>query len=251
MRPEYNSGCLDVNNHNCLTINNHGRNFVTMKLSDRLKQARAHAKLSQKQLAEQSGMTQQMISKLERGEAYETSGLIKLAQAMGVRPEWLDSEQGEMLISKDILETNDKRSPYHLETQKIPAGKYLPVISWVQAGTWCDAVDVMSPADAEEWYPCPVPHSDRAYALKVRGISMEPDFREGELIFVDPDAPFQHRSYVIAKRTDEDYATFKQLIIEGPDRYLKALNPTWPEPLIKINEGIHICGTVIFHGRKL
>ena len=50
---------------------------------------------------------------------------------------------------------------------------------------------------------------------------------------------------VVVKLDDEQQATFKQLIIEGDQKFLKPLNPNWPEPIIKINGDATICGVVI------
>lgn len=76
-----------------------------MSLGRRLKKAREYAgrvmgskrKLSQKQLAERSGVSQQMISKLELGVSKETSGIVALAIYCGVRPEWLSHGTGPMV----------------------------------------------------------------------------------------------------------------------------------------------------------
>lgn len=78
-----------------------------------------------------------------------------------------------------------------------------------------------------------------------------PSFRDGDIIFVDPDREALHKSLVIAKRENEQHAVFKQLVMEGDRRYLKALNPAWPEPVIELKEGASIVGVVIFTGRDV
>jgi SOS-response transcriptional repressor LexA len=127
-----------------------------------------------------------------------------------------------------------------------------PLISWVQAGSWSQIVDNFEPGDAEAWYPCPVPHGPHTYVLRVRGPSMTaphgPSFPDGELIFVDPDKTPNNGSFVIVRLDDRDEATFKKLVIQGEDQYLEALNPAWPERIIKVNEHATFCGVVIFKG---
>ncbi|WP_167815438.1 S24 family peptidase [Pseudoalteromonas galatheae] len=80
---------------------------------------------------------------------------------------------------------------------------------------------------------------------------MEPKFQGGDLIFVDPEATCVHGSYVVAKFDDDNQATFKQLIIEGGQKYLKALNPNWPVQLIQINGNCTLVGRVVFTGKSL
>ncbi|MCB1667614.1 MAG: helix-turn-helix transcriptional regulator [Porticoccaceae bacterium] len=58
-------------------------------MANRIKYAREQAGLSQRQLASLAGLTQQMISKLEKGRSRSTSGIISIAQALQVSPEWL------------------------------------------------------------------------------------------------------------------------------------------------------------------
>jgi SOS-response transcriptional repressor LexA len=121
----------------------------------------------------------------------------------------------------------------------------VPVISWVQAGQWCDAADSYEPGIADEWLPCPVGHSKNTFALRVRGVSMEPKYQDGDIIFVDPHRHADNGSRVIVRLDDQKEVTFKQLVIEGDRKYLRALNPAWPEQIIEINGNATICGVVI------
>lgn len=72
---------------------------IMSTLSERLKQARQHAGLTQDELAEKSGVTQASISKIELGKnkSENTTFGVQLAVACGVRCEWLVLGQGEML----------------------------------------------------------------------------------------------------------------------------------------------------------
>lgn len=58
--------------------------------ADRLRQRRKFLKLTQVQLAEAAGMTQQMIQQLETRKVLTTGKIINLAGALKVRPAWLE-----------------------------------------------------------------------------------------------------------------------------------------------------------------
>ncbi len=58
-------------------------------LAYRIRSARQHAGLSQAQLALETRLTQQMISKLESGQSRSTSAIFAIAKALGVSAEWL------------------------------------------------------------------------------------------------------------------------------------------------------------------
>jgi len=126
----------------------------------------------------------------------------------------------------------------------------VPLISWIQAGNWTNLVDNLGPGDAEEWLPCPVLIGPHGFALTVRGVSMEPTFREGDIIFVDPDKPADNGSLVVVRLTDQDEGTFKKLIIEGDRKYLHALNPNWPDQYLPLPASAVVSGVVVFHGRR-
>lgn len=154
-----------------------------------------------------------------------------------VTPTWAETQEDEP------TQTNVEPGP-HI------AGR-IPLISWVQAGSWSEVVDLYAVGDAEEWIPCPGPHGPRAFVLRVRGESMKNphariSFDDGDLACVDPDKPALNKSLVVVKLNDSQEATFKQLIIEGDQKYLKALNPAWPEPIIRVDQNAVFVGTVFF-----
>ena len=65
-------------------------------LADRIKAARKHANLTQLELARKVGVSQPVISQLEKGENLQSVHLVKIASACTVRAEWLATGEGEM-----------------------------------------------------------------------------------------------------------------------------------------------------------
>ncbi len=121
-------------------------------------------------------------------------------------------------------------------------GRKLPVIGSIAAGVWCESQDSFDPRDAEEWIDAPGPVGPRAFILRVEGISMEPKFSEGDKIVIDPSLEALPGHFVAAKRTRDQATTLKQLKQEGGEQYLYALNPDWPERIIRMTEEWSICG---------
>ncbi len=126
-----------------------------------------------------------------------------------------------------------------------------PLISWAQACDVTDVSDTFQRRGAKEILPCPVQCSQGTFILRVKGASMEPKFYNGDLIFVDPEIVAESGKYVVVKQEDSDEAIFKQLIIEGGRKYLKALNPDWPERIVELTDSTSICGVVVFKGEML
>lgn len=123
----------------------------------------------------------------------------------------------------------------------------VPLISWVAAGNWTPMSD---PPDDFQQVLCPFPHGKGTFALEVRGISMEntdhkPSFSDGDWIYVDPTRDANHRDFVVVRLDDEGEATFKQLLIEGGQKMLFALNKDWKPRILPINGNATIVGVVI------
>lgn len=65
------------------------------------------------------------------------------------------------------------------------------------------------------------------FALRVLGTSMEPEFREGEIILIEPEGRLQDGSFVLAQHAGE--WIFRQLCRQGQAWVLHALNPAFPD----------------------
>ncbi len=82
------------------------------------------------------------------------------------------------------------------------------------------------------------------FALKVKGDSMEPEFKEGEIVIINPHVGAKPGDYVIVKN-DEEEATFKQLKVYGETTVLHPLNPKYPDIELKKGNKYHIIGKVV------
>lgn len=152
-------------------------------------------------------------------------------------------------MGRQILDGNDPEVPPNQNHQppKLPVDK-VPVISWVQAGTWQDIEDSYPPGEADEWITVALPVGENSFALKVQGDSMSPVFLPGDIIVIDTSKQPETGSYVIAKTTngtgDHGEATFKQFIRDGNNIYLKPLNLVYP--IMDMTEKkFHIVGVVV------
>jgi SOS-response transcriptional repressor LexA len=194
-----------------------------MSLALRLKQSREQARISQRELAKRSGLSQQLISKLENGLVESTTEVFRLAEVLRVDARWLATGKENVADGPAIT-------------------GYVPLISWVAAGSWRDVFDPYPAGEGEALVPVTCRTGPNAYALRVQGDSMEPVFPNGSIIIVDPAAEPRQGSYVVVRLDEAEQATFKQLVIDGGARYLKPLNPRYP--LMEIRESATVCGVV-------
>lgn len=170
----------------------------------------------------------------------------KVEEAFGLGLYWLDTDHASQPPRVEVAASIEAPSVAYDIAQTRPMQGQVPLISWVQAGVLAEVIDNFAPGDADVWHACPRRHGPHTFALRVRGISMEPKFQDGDIIFVDPDVAAEHGRNVVVRFEESKEATFKQLVIEGEHQYLRALNPDWPGPrLIEIDASATICGVVI------
>ena len=217
-------------------------------ISEVLTRLMRERELNDNELSRRSGVSQPTITRIRNGTTSdpESATVEALARYFGLTPTQM---RGDATVARE------DRAHYNVEDGPRIRGQ-VPLISWVRAGQWAEVDDPFVPGDAEAWYPCPITHGPRTFVVRVRGDSMfnphgDKSFKENDLLFVDPDREAVHRSLVVVRMDDSNEATFKQLIIEGQRRYLKALNPGWPEQTIAINGEASIVGVVIFKGEEL
>jgi len=208
-----------------------------MNLASRIKLRMAEQQLRSSDLVELMDVSKGTISQWINDITQPRSeNLLKLADSLSCRVDWLMHGKGEKEAgqSSKIYGIFDYPNQY-------------PLLSWLQAGA-LSTIDDIASLEAEK-YSCPVKCSKETFILVVQGVSMEPIFREGELIFVDPQAESSNGSFVVARHKEQDEVSFKQLVIEQDIKYLKPANPNWPEQITPIKENCTIVGTVIFSGK--
>lgn len=203
---------------------------------------------------EKSGLSQEAVGKLftppvsraavaqweqENGTQPEISKLGTLARAYDTT---IDSLLGN--VAPGVRQNS---SEYIVgNTQPGPELRTVPLISWVQAGHFEPASDPYPAGDGSKLIYTSKKVGPRAYALKIRGDSMENPgsghtFPDGCVIIVDPDKAADVGSFVVVRFTEAGDATFKQLVEDAGRRYLKPLNPRYP--MIPIGDDAVLCGT--------
>lgn len=113
----------------------------------------------------------------------------------------------------------------------------VPVIGYAQAGNDGYFDDAGYPA-GNGWDELEFPHvtDDRAYALEVSGDSMEPVYRDGDIIIVSPAASVRRGDRVVV-RTREGEVLAKQLARQTANRLeLVSLNRAHPDRSLAMGE---------------
>ena len=124
----------------------------------------------------------------------------------------------------------------------------IPLLSWVQAGNFCESPEQLTSEGAEEMLPKPLSHTGKnTFALRVRGDSMDVPggYCEGDIVYVDPDKTPSPGNDVLA--STENGITLKRYKQDEEGAYLLQLNGN---KIIRPVSEWRVCGVVIFSGRK-
>ncbi|HHQ4654127.1 TPA: LexA family protein [Aeromonas hydrophila] len=219
-------------------------------INDRISARRRAQKMSQDELAKRIGITRVSISKWESG-LNQPKGryLNDLAAALGVTVDWLLTGDGEARGQP----APEVMPGYHnVEPAVIPQGTRVPVLSYVQAGHWHEMCEQATAFDGNvEYVVAGVELGPCGFGLWVRGDSMAPQFKEGDLVIVDPDISPKAGDFVVASNGKEE-ATFKKYRSRGeyengqPRFELVPLNEDH-ETLSTDQTSITIIGVVVEH----
>jgi SOS-response transcriptional repressor LexA len=184
-------------------------------------------------VGEALGLGQSSLSQYLAGRIpLNADAAVKFASVLGVPVEEFSPSahayiQSLSASTRNVSEIRENTTAYFSKRR-------IPLISWVQAGSWEEVVDASPPEHAEQWVePRETRPGAHAFALTVVGDSMtatHPDmlsFPGGTTIVIDPDRGAKAGDYVVAKDVKTQKATFKRLMHDGSRWFLKPLNPAY------------------------
>ena len=203
-------------------------------IGEYIKERRKDLNLTAQELAKLSGVSQGHITLIENGKRIPSFPImIKLVNALDVNWESFLQDTGYMKANT--------------EPARMRFSRPVPLLSWVKAGDWTEVTDIPELGGAEEWVDTSV-KGPNVFALRVVRDSMEPEFKEGEIVIVNPNLEAKPNDYVIVKNCEEE-ASLKQLKRYGNRWIFHPLNPKYEDLELKRGE-FRIVGKVAEKQKK-
>lgn len=200
-----------------------------MFVGEFIRTRRQLAGLSASEVGERAGVSAAHILYIEKGKRRPTFDvLVRVLNALGIPFD-------EFLRETGFIDAN-------VEPVRMGRLYRIPVVTWVMAGKLKEVCDAFEPGDADEWIESDV-SGKNIFALKVIGDSMEPEFKEGEVIIINPSVEANPNDFVVVKNKDEE-ATFKQIKKYGNRWVLHPLNSKYPDQEVKKGD-FKIIGKVV------
>lgn len=207
---------------------------------------------SQREFCDLAGIESSYVSQIKNPSNPKNIGeklARRIEKAMDKPPGWMDQlHKVSRSIESKWMVGDQEPEDTNIEPGLDITGM-VPLISWVSAGMWCEAIDNYSPGDAEDWLPCPVKCHPRTYALRVNGDSMTSmipgakTYPDRCIIYIDPDVQVTNNRRVIARLIDKNKVTFKTYREDAGEKWLVPINPQYDK--ILIDDNVIICGVVI------
>ncbi|HDL4774125.1 TPA: helix-turn-helix domain-containing protein [Staphylococcus aureus] len=232
---------------------------------DRLKQIMSERKISQSELSRRTGIGRNSISDYLNGK-YEAKQdkVFELAKALNVNEAWLmgfDISKNRKIENNDIASIYSKLTPprqknvlnyanEQLDEQNTKGDNIVDINSYKQDRIAVNVNGCVSAGVGErlhgetlftEMVKAPIPPHD--LALKVNGDSMEPMFKDGEIIFVEKTHNIKNGQIGIFIIEEEAYV--KKVFVEDDRLTLVSLNKEYDDLHFYRNESVRLIGKVI------
>jgi len=239
-----------------------------MSLGSIIRSRRKELGLTQEIVAAQVDISKPYLSNIETGRAKNppSDGVVRsLERALSFRP-------GELLNIAHIVRTprdvREKYERYEAEIQKLRGmirdlrrgaaqvvdldelestedgeapggaelsiGQLVPIINSVAAGYPHHFTDLdYPPGVAEEYIRCPDIHDPQAFAARVVGDSMEPDYRQRDIVVFSPNAAVRDGDDCFVRLEEGEGTTFKRIYRDNERSVrIQPLNSTYPAQVV-------------------
>jgi phage repressor protein C with HTH and peptisase S24 domain len=181
----------------------------------------------------------ELLTKLERVLKFKSGQLLRIAHLQrlpsDIRQEYESAEaenQKLRRLIKNIVHKKTKtvqvskllaRTKVKVDRAGpiISAGRAIPIINKVSAGYPTDFNDLDYPVGvADDYVRCPDLHDPNAFAVRVVGDSMEPRFRQGDIVIFSPAADVHNGDDCFVRFATPHETTFKRVFFE-PDNKVR------------------------------
>ena len=208
-------------------------------IGDRLRDERELQGLKKTELASRVSMTSAGIGQIESGTTKSPTpeNLYKIADALGLNARWLTSGKGERYVTRRSERPSFKglRFDPSIDMDQLTpeSGLILYRLRWEELDSLA-TVTTSYQSNHKGKYMRPAGASDSSFILEVVDDSMRSpqgrSYHSGMLLVVDPEQTTSVKAgdRVIARPLGQRAAVFREIITNGDELALRALNPHYP-----------------------
>jgi SOS-response transcriptional repressor LexA len=182
------------------------------KLHEVLRQLMDEIHISEAELARQTKIPQPTLHRILSGATTSPRGasLTPLANFFSITI--------NQLLGEDPLPKNRVHGTFN---PRVQGWKSIPLLKIVDVKDFLNSEDK---TNSERWVSTDMTVSKDAFAIVAEGNSMSPRFEEGTVLIFEPEQTPDDQDFVLALIEGQQTPMFKQILVDGDDRYLKSFN---------------------------
>lgn len=186
--------------------------------------------ISESELARQIKVPRGTINRLVLGRTPDprASTLNAIAEYFGVSVDQLIGKQPLLVNEHSVVSGSQS---------------FIPILNLKETQNWEEVIKSLKPEGNFEWILIDPSIEQGRFAIRLNGESMWPQFQENTILIIAPEQIAKNRDYVVAYVKSNDEIVFRQLVIDGKYKFLKAINSIFPA--IPFGETDKIIGVVI------
>ena len=210
------------------------------KSGEILRNFRKNKKITMVKLAELLDCSQQFVTQLEVGNRKFSNEKLEILKKL-----MSDEEFNELINAIAYERIKDLPQLEVLNKDNIQSYK-IRFYSDIQASAGHGAYNEENEDDEEQEYIEVPANLKNAYniAIKITGDSMEPEFKQDDIIIIDTlKTKINYDKYFVVNY--DDFVYLKKIIKKDDNIYLHSVNPYYPDILIKDLDKLKVIGKVI------
>lgn len=202
-------------------------------IAQNIKKLMAEDFITESELARQTELPQTTINRLLLGITVDprTNTLLPIAKYFGVSIDYL--------LGQD--HGSEQRIPGTRNQNNPNTWRHIPIIEWQDVLSWNFKMKNYTPSSHSNWITTENDVSSTSFALKTSSF-MEPRFKKGSIIIVDPDFNMKDGNYIIISIANSE-PTVRKIIKDGSDIYLKKVYQNDEPNLLQKKD--KIIGTIV------
>jgi SOS-response transcriptional repressor LexA len=176
---------------------------------------------SQVNLVEATNINQGELSALLRSKPFGEKKARKLEESIGLPIGYLDKDENQETITPEEKLKNDLRKAAFTPIQIYP----IRVVNWSDIEKYLGGDVSVATRTIHSTL-----NEEGAFAITLEDSddSMEPEFKAGSVLIVNPNKQAKSGSFILARAKTGAPLTVKQLMIDAEQQYLKPVNPRYP-----------------------
>ncbi|MDF1760377.1 MAG: S24 family peptidase [Coxiellaceae bacterium] len=162
------------------------------------------------------------------------TSIAKIADFFGVT--------ASQLIGAEPLDTDSNSyQPNFNQWQQVP------IISLEQLVDWPNNIETVREQTDHQTVMTDLPTGDNTFAMIAEDETLEPKFSAGTILIFDAQKAPKNKDYIVLLMDNKPLPQYRQLLIDGPDQYVKTINPEFAHkaPVALIDNPCRILGVLI------